>query len=100
MSEDLLDCLGRRRSPAARSAFHTGRPPANRGLHYPADPPPVEELIGVMRAAGTGAYARSAASHDRRPVAGRLANRRGARPGRDRPGPRPRCDHNSAGQGR
>jgi integrase len=57
MSEDLLDCLGRRRSPAARSAFHTGRPPANRGLHYPADPPPVEEIIGVMRAAGTGAYA-------------------------------------------
>ena len=56
MSEDLLDCLGRRRSPASRSAFHTGRPPGNRGLHYPADPPPVEEIIGVMRAAGTGAY--------------------------------------------
>jgi len=56
MSEELLDCLGRRRSPAATSAFHTGRPPGNRGLRYPADPPSVEEIIAVMRAAGTGAY--------------------------------------------
>ena len=56
MSEELLDCLGRRRSPAATSAFHTGRRPGNRGLHYPADPPPVEEIIAVMRAAGDGAY--------------------------------------------
>ena len=37
MSEDLLDCLGRRRSPASTSAFHSGRPPGNRGVHYPAD---------------------------------------------------------------
>jgi integrase len=56
MSEGLFDCLGRRRSPAATSAFHTGRPPGNRGLRYPADPPPVEEIITVMRAAGDGAY--------------------------------------------
>ena len=56
MSEELLDCLGRRRSPAATSAFHTGRRPGNRGLRYPADPPPVEEIIAVMRAAGDGPY--------------------------------------------
>jgi site-specific recombinase XerD len=56
MSEELLDCLGRRRSPAATSAFHVGRPPRNRGLRYPADPPPVEEIVAVMRAAGPGAY--------------------------------------------
>lgn len=30
-----------------------GRPPRNKGRHYPADPPPVEEIIAVMRAAGT-----------------------------------------------
>ena len=55
-SEGLFDCLARRRSPAATSAFHTDRPPGNRGLRYPADPPPVEEIIAVMRAAGDGAY--------------------------------------------
>ena len=48
MSEELLDCLGRRRSPAATSAFHVGRPPRNRGLRYPADPPPVEEIVAVI----------------------------------------------------
>jgi integrase len=56
MSEELRDCLGRRRSSAATSAFHVGRPPRNRGLRYPADPPPVEEIVAVMRAAGPGAY--------------------------------------------
>ena len=47
MSEELLDCLGRRRSPAATAAFHAGRPPRNRGLRYPADPPPVEEIVAA-----------------------------------------------------
>jgi hypothetical protein len=31
--------------------FHAGRPPGNKGLRYPADPPKVEEFIAVMRAA-------------------------------------------------
>lgn len=31
-----------------------GRPPRNKGRHYPPDPPPVEEIIAVMRVAGTG----------------------------------------------
>ena len=56
MSEELLDCLGRRRSPAATSVFHVGRSPRNRGLRYPADPPPVEEIVAVMRAASPDVY--------------------------------------------
>jgi hypothetical protein len=59
MSDELLDCLGRRRSPAATSAFHAGRTPRNKGLSYPADPPPVEEIVAVMRAGRVaGAVAR------------------------------------------
>jgi integrase len=50
----LLDCAGRRRSPATTSSFHQGLPPRNRGLRYPPDPPTVEEIIAVMRAAGEG----------------------------------------------
>jgi site-specific recombinase XerD len=48
----LLDRAGRRRSPATRSSFHEGVPPRNKGLRYPPDPPTVEEIIAVMRAAG------------------------------------------------
>jgi site-specific recombinase XerD len=48
----LLDCAGRRRSPATMSGFHQGRPPRNKGLGYPPDPPTVEEIIAVMRVAG------------------------------------------------
>jgi hypothetical protein len=51
-SVPLLDCAGRRRSPATTSSFHRGRPPRNKGLRYPPDPPTVEEIIAVMRAAG------------------------------------------------
>jgi site-specific recombinase XerD len=46
-----LDRAGRRRSPATLSSFHQGRPPRNKGLRYPPDPPTVEEIIAVMRAA-------------------------------------------------
>jgi site-specific recombinase XerD len=31
---------------------HCGRPPRNKGLRYPADPPAVEEIVAVMRLAG------------------------------------------------
>ena len=47
MSELLLDRAGRRRSPATMPGFHAGRPPRNKGLRYPADPPQVEEIIAV-----------------------------------------------------
>ena len=45
-----LDAAGRRRSPATMPGYHAGRPPRNKGLRYPADPPPtVEEIVAVMR---------------------------------------------------
>ena len=50
----LLDRAGRRRSPATTSSFHQGLPPRNKGRRYPPDPPTVEEIIAVMRAAGDG----------------------------------------------
>ena len=48
----LLDRAGRRRSPATTSSFHRGVLPRNKRLRYPPDPPTVEEIIAVMRAAG------------------------------------------------
>jgi integrase len=53
-SVPLLDCSGRRRSPATLSSFHQDRSPRNKGLRYPPDPPTVEEIIAVLRAAGDG----------------------------------------------
>jgi integrase len=50
----LLDCIGRRRSPATVTGYHSGRPPRNKGLRHPADPPPVEEIVRVMRTTGEG----------------------------------------------
>jgi integrase len=58
MSELLLDRAGRRRSPATMPGFHAGRPPRNKGLRYPADPPKVGEIVAVMRAAGDDADGR------------------------------------------
>ncbi len=53
-SVPLLDCAGRRRSPATLSSFHRGRTTRNKGSRYPPDPPTVEEITAVMRAAGDG----------------------------------------------
>jgi integrase len=58
MSELLLDRAGRRRSPATLPGFHAGHAPGNKGLRYPADPPKVEEIVAVMRAAGDRAHGR------------------------------------------
>lgn len=49
----LLDAAGRPRSPATLPGYHQGRPPRNKGQRYPADPPKVEEIVAVMRQAGT-----------------------------------------------
>jgi integrase len=38
--------------PPPLASFHAGRPSRNKGMRYPADPPTVEEVIAVMRAAG------------------------------------------------
>jgi site-specific recombinase XerD len=48
----VLDVAGRRRSPATMSGYHAGRPPRNKGMRYPADPPTIDEIIAVMRHAG------------------------------------------------
>jgi site-specific recombinase XerD len=45
----LLDATGRRRSPAAMPGHNAGRPPRNKGVRYPADPPTVDEIVAVMR---------------------------------------------------
>ena len=45
----VFDAAGRRRSPATMPGYHAGRPPRNKGLRYPADPPTVEEIVAVMR---------------------------------------------------
>src|SRR5215216_1753295 len=58
MSELLLDRAGRRRSPATLPGFHAGHTPGNKGLRYPADPPKVEEIVAVMRAADDRAHGR------------------------------------------
>src|SRR4051794_8971280 len=47
----LLDPAARRRSPATLPDFHAGRPPRNKGIRYPADPPTIEEIVTVMRRA-------------------------------------------------
>jgi integrase len=44
-----LDAAGRRRSPATMPGYHGGRPPRNKGMCYPADPPTVEQIVAVMR---------------------------------------------------
>src|SRR5215213_6034018 len=49
---------GRRRSPATLPAFHAGRPPRNKGMRYPADPPRIGEIVSVMRHAGDGVHGR------------------------------------------
>jgi len=61
MSELQLDRAGRRRSPATMQGFLAGRAPGNKGLRYPPDPPKVEEIVAVMRAAGDGATAADSA---------------------------------------
>jgi integrase len=58
MSEMPLDRAGRSRSPATMPGFHAGRPPRNKGLRYPADPPKVEDIVAVMRTAGDDAHGR------------------------------------------
>jgi hypothetical protein len=47
----VLDAAGRRRSPATLPGYHAGRPPRNKGMRYPADPPTVDEIVTIMRRA-------------------------------------------------
>jgi integrase len=54
----VLDSAGRRRSPVTMPGYHAGRPPRNKGLRYPADPPTVEEIVAVMRHAADDRHGR------------------------------------------
>ncbi len=45
----VLDAAGRRRSSATMPGYHAGRPPRNKGIRYPADPPTVDEIVAIMR---------------------------------------------------
>jgi site-specific recombinase XerD len=54
----ILDSAGRRRSPATMPGYHAGRPPRNKGMLYPADPPTVEEIVAVMRRAADDRHGR------------------------------------------
>ena len=53
-----LDAAGRRRSPATMPGYHAGRPPRNKGVRYPADPPTVDEIVAVMRQAADDRHGR------------------------------------------
>jgi hypothetical protein len=75
MHDALYDAVGHRRSPVTMSGFHEARAPRNKGHRYPADPPTVEEIIAVMRAAGSGADGAAAARASRDLVAGGTADR-------------------------
>ncbi len=54
MESVVLDAAGHRRSPATMPGYRQGQAPRNKGLRHPADPPTIEEIVAVMRAAGDG----------------------------------------------
>jgi hypothetical protein len=53
-TERPLDAVGHQNSPVTMPGYHHGRPPKHKGPRFPADPPPVEKIIPVMRARGNG----------------------------------------------
>ena len=99
MSERLLDRAGRRRSPATMPGFHAGHAPGNKGLRYPADPPKLEEIVAVRRAAGDRAHGRRLRT-DGNPVAIKAPHPRSARAHRRRPRSPPRLAPGPERQGR
>ncbi|MHB8659359.1 MAG: tyrosine-type recombinase/integrase [Solirubrobacteraceae bacterium] len=54
MDPRVFDAAGRERAAVTLPGYHVGRPPGNKGRRYPADPPTVEEIVAVIRAAGSG----------------------------------------------
>jgi hypothetical protein len=106
-----LNAAGRCQSPATLPGYFAGRPPRDKGLRYPADPPTVEKIVAAIREAGGGAHVarlralivlayRAArpggADADRaRPRAARRVGARAPRQGR----PAPRGRHGPVGLG-
>ena len=80
----LDSAAGRGRSPATMPGFHRGRPPRNKGLQFPADPPTVggDRRGHALRRRPTGWAADPRV--DRVAVARGPAYQRGAVAGRDR----------------
>ena len=74
-----LDAAGHRRSPATMPGYHQGRAPRNKGMHYPADPPTIEEIVAVMRVAGEKGDGLAPPGADRAALARRTPGRRSAR---------------------
>jgi hypothetical protein len=56
IEERPRDAAGRPRSAATMPGYHSGRPPRNKGMRYPADPRRVEETVAVMRQASDGIH--------------------------------------------
>ena len=52
MHSTPVNAAGHPRAAVTLPGYHAGRSPRNKGRRYPADPPTVEEIIAVMRAAG------------------------------------------------
>jgi hypothetical protein len=96
----LLDAAGRRRSPATLPGYRSGCSPRNKGRRYPADPPRVEEIIAVMRAAGDGVHAERVRALVVILWRGRAADQRGAVTRGDRSGAQARIDSGPAREGR
>jgi hypothetical protein len=92
MESALLDVCGRHRSPATLPGYHSGRPPMNKGLRYPADPPSGEEIVAVMRGAGDRTDGVRLRGLIVCPVAGWAADQRG--PQLDRKRSRPDAGRN------
>jgi hypothetical protein len=74
--QPVYDAAGHRQSPVTMPGFHEGRAPRDKGHRYPADPPTVEEIVAVMRAAGDDHDAVRAARADHRALACRAAHQR------------------------
>lgn len=54
MPPTRLNSAGRPGSPATRPGYNAGRSHPNRGRSFPPDPPRVEEIVAVIKSAGTG----------------------------------------------
>jgi hypothetical protein len=96
----LLNAAGLRRSPVTLPGYLAGRTPRNKGLRYAPDPPTVEEIVAVMRAAGCGAHGARMRAFIVLLLARGTTNQRGAHRHRARPRPESRSDTGPPRQGR
>ena len=85
---------------ATMPGFHAGHAPGNKGLRYRADPPKVEEIIAVMRAAGDRLHGCRLRGLNRDHVARRAAHPGGTRAHRGRSRSTPQLAASPARQGR